>query len=266
MTKNILVIDAGNTNVVFGLYINEKLEKISRYETETFKPNLELLDQFTDGIKVDFITVASVVPPINNDLESVIKDYFSVIKYNFPLDYNQPNYIFITGLTPLGMKYNTEKPELIGADLIANAFSVWNTYKSDCIICDFGTATTIQLVRAEGFYEGVIIMPGLKTSLVCLTKNAVQLKYIELEPPKSVLGTNTKDALLSGIVKGHSHTIDGFINEIKGFARTQSQMQTIFTGGLAEIIAKEVKSNIILDKNLTLDGLFLISKKYIVTK
>ena len=151
-----------------------------------------------------------------------------------------------------------ENPDFIGADLIVDAFIAKEKYKTNCIICDFGTATTIQLVGADGYFYGTVIAPGIKTSADSLFLKTAQLSKIELQTPKSILGTNTKDSLLSGIIYGSIFMIDGIIRQIKKEFNNLENIKVIATGGLAHLVSEDSEEIEIIDENLTLDGLNLI--------
>ena len=267
MEENILVIDIGNTNTVVGIYTNTELLRTWRIlsdKTKTVDDYYSLFINFLSNYQIDYISIASVVPIIGANIEGMIKKYFN-IPYNF-----------VNGNTELGLKYSVEDPSFIGADLIANAFAAWQIYKKNCIIFDFGTATTIQLVGQDGFYYGVSILPGLMTAVDSLIKNAAMLKDVSLETFNNQskyipsLGSNTKDSILSGIILSHIYTIEGFEKRIKEDYSELSDIEIIATGGLAQVVIEQLtlplKQAIHLDKNLTLEGLFLISKKLLVTK
>ncbi len=262
MKKKILAIDIGNTNIVCGIYVdNEDLNSESildtfRISTDRIKTSDEyfvLIKNLSITTEIDFICVSSVVPSVGRTIEHMIQKFFKV------------PYLFINGETVLGLKFPMKDYSFVGADLIVNAFAAWKKYKSNCIICDLGTATTVQLVGSDGTFNGTAILPGLITGAHNLFEKAAQLSNIQLESPKTTLGLTTKDALLSGLIKGHAFALDGFINEIKQIYYTNKPIITIATGGISSLVAEQSKSIEIVDKVLTLDGLFLIAKKLLVT-
>ena len=254
--ENIFVIDIGNTNTVCGLYSNGDLVNSFRLSSDRDRTTDEyyvLFKSLNSEHKIDYIAVSSVVPIIGRTIESVILRY-----YNVP-------YIFVTGNTELGIKYNMTDPSFIGADLVVNAYAAWQKYKENCIICDFGTATTIQLIGSDGTFYGTIIMPGLTTAAYNLFEKAALLTNIQLEAPKELLGLNTRDALLSGIIRGHAFSIEGFVNSIMDNYSELGFITTIATGGVSNLVADHSQRIDIIDKTLTLDGLYLIAKKLLVT-
>ncbi|MCL2062959.1 MAG: type III pantothenate kinase [Candidatus Cloacimonetes bacterium] len=309
MEKNIFVIDIGNTNIVCGLYEGENLLGSWRIESDKTKiaedyyvlftemlssifdnnhadsQNFSLLKLTRDNIlceHIDYFSISSVVPVIGKKIEEMLDKYFL-----------KP-YIFVDGKTKLGIKYLVDDPSCIGADLIANAYAAWHKYQTNCIIIDFGTATTIQMMGADGTFYGTSILPGIVTATNGLLDKAAQLSreifditsYFEMDNDKEqtidisptiplkikeesknnpILGKNTKESLISGIIMGHCLSVEGFINIIKEEYIELQNIQTIITGGIADMMKKQSKMIDICDKNLTLEGLFLIAKKILVT-
>jgi len=256
MNKNILVIDIGNTNVVCGIYHDLVLVNTWRMASLKIRTSDEyyvLIKNLTADFEIDYIAVSSVVPAIGKTIEHMIQKYFKA------------PYLFVDGNTELGLKYLVQDPSFIGSDLIVNAYSAWKKYQTNCIVCDFGTATTIQLVGVDGCFHGTIIMPGMLTGADSLFEKAALLSNIQFESPTVLLGTNTRDALLSGIIKGHAYSIDGFIKELKTDFNHLENIRIIATGGISNLIAEHSEHIEIIDKTLTLDGLSLIINKLLVT-
>lgn len=251
-----MVIDIGNTNIVCGIYINQEMQRVWRISTDHKKTSDEYFSVlFTlaeqSSMNLDVITkvvISSVVPSLTRCFEHLFQRYF-----NCPV-------INVNGYTPLGMTFAVQDPGFIGADLIVNAYSAWQKYQDNCIICDMGTATTIQLVDKKGYFYGTSIIPGVVTGANNLFEKAALLSNIQLEKAQHLLGTNTKDALLSGIVLGHAFLLDRFIYEIKKEWASLGSFKTIATGGISSLIGEHTKHFDIIDKSLTLDGLFKISQ------
>lgn len=248
-----LVIDIGNTHVVTGWYQEGELIQTWRFRSnrgrtaDEFYSLLQPL-QMSEGIRdkvPEAVVVSSVVPELTRVFSHMTQKYLRCPFYS------------INGYTDLGLRYLVSDPGFIGADLIVNAYAAWKKYKSDCIICDMGTATTVQVVTSSGVFMGAIIAPGVTTAASYLFERTAQLSQIEIEAPKVVLGTNTKDALLAGIVTGHAMMMDGFIRRInKEYALTNPTI--IATGGIAPLISAEMDEAPIVDRTLTLEGLYSI--------
>lgn len=246
----LLTIDIGNTNIKYGIYKGKELvasfrvsSRISRTADEYGSVLVNLLDD--RGIKkadVDGIIISSVIPPLNYTICHMCEYFF--------------------GITPLmvgpgiktGLNVKTDNPKEVGADIIVNSVSAFGKYGGPIVVIDFGTATTFDIIDENCSLLGVVIAPGIKTSLEGLVNNTAQLPMIELDAPESVIGKNTKSSMQAGIIFGFSGLVDNIINKIKR-KLNKTDLTVVATGGLGEIIAKEVKSITRVDRTLTLDGL-----------
>ncbi|MEA2095978.1 MAG: type III pantothenate kinase [Candidatus Cloacimonadota bacterium] len=256
--KNInMVVDIGNTHIVMGFYSNTEFLYSWRLNTDKAKTEDEyfaIIKQLADERKlllpqVKKVAISSVVPELTRIFSHLINKY---LKCDVEI---------VNAYSELGLEFPIEDPGFVGSDLVVNAFSAISKYKTNCIICDFGTATTIQLVGKDGLFFGTIIAPGVITSAKNLFDSTALLSNIQLKKPKHLLGTNTTDALLSGIITGNSFMLDGFIKALKKEYKHFSSIKTIATGGIAELICSNSKEIDIIDKNLTLNGLNLICCK-----
>ena len=252
-----MVIDIGNTHIVMGFYSGETIVCSWRLSTDksrtedeyyTIIKNLALENEI-DFNRIKKAVISSVVPELTRLFSHLNQKYIKC-----PLQ-------VVNAYTDLGLKYPVKDPGFIGSDLVVNAFSALKKYKTNCIICDFGTATTIQLVSADGNFRGTIISPGVITSAKNLYESTALLSNIQLQTPETLLGTNTKDALLSGIITGNAIMLDGFIKAIKEQYKNLGKIKTIATGGIAELICRNSKEINVIDKMLTLDGLNMICQQ-----
>jgi len=194
------------------------------------------------------------VPNLTRMWQHMIKKYFKAKVF------------LINAYSPLGLSFIVEDPGFIGADLVVNAFAAWKKYKSTCIVVDLGTATTIQLVTSKGLFLGAVIAPGIMIAATNLFQKASLLSEMELTNPHVILGTNTKDAVLSGIVNGHAYMIEGFVKELVQQYASDEQISCIATGGISDIITPLTPSINTIDKTLTLDGLYLASETLLKQK
>lgn len=256
--KNInMVVDIGNTHTVLGFYSNTELQYSWRINTDKARTEDEyfsVIKQLADNYKlvllhINKVAISSVVPEMTRIFTHLINKYLNCHSE------------IVNAYTDLGLKFAVKDPGFIGSDLVVNAFSALKKYKTNCIICDFGTATTIQLVRKDGLFYGTIIAPGVNTSAKNLFESTALLSQVSLKKPKELLGTNTKDALLSGIITGNSLMLEGFINVLKKKYKQLGDFKTIATGGISELICSDSEAVDIIDKNLTLDGLNYICNK-----
>ena len=122
------------------------------------------------------------------------------------------------------------------------------------IVIDFGTATTFDVITENGELLGVVIAPGIKTSLEGLATKTAQLPMIEIDAPKTVIGKNTRHCMQAGIVFGFAGLVENIVNKIKGELDLE-KITVVATGGMGEVLAKEVSSITLFDRTLTLDGL-----------
>ncbi len=253
--KYVLVIDIGNTHIVMGIYEESELIQSWRFHSDSLKTADEyysLFKSLKESISQNIAhfhncILASVVPELTRIFTHMINKYL------------QCKLVIVNAKTPLGLKFLVPDPSFIGADLVVNAYTAKEKYQTNCIICDFGTATTIQLVGKDGTFYGTVIAPGVMTSASTLFNTAALLSSIELETPKKTIGTSTKEGLLSGIVTGHSLMVDGFIRKIRQEYASLGEIRAIATGGISSLICQECGEIDVIDKTLTLEGLYRIS-------
>jgi len=245
----VLIVDIGNTNIVCAVFYSGEVKDLCRLETDPDCSVESLHQQFLTALprycSIPFVALGSVVPLMTGVLKQMFARYSPARLYE------------INGLSPLGLGYVIENPAVVGADLVANAFAAWQLYQGSSLVVDLGTATTIQLINASGLYAGVVIAPGMKTAAAHLFEKAAQLSEVNLEAPGSILGNNTHDAMLSGIVRGHALMIHAFIDQIsEGYAQW-APYRVILTGGLAGVIQPLMPDDYIYDAQLTLKGFYL---------
>lgn len=255
MNKCIVVVDIGNTHIVMGIYINETLHSAWRFSSDRQKTADEyysIIKSLADeaGIllkEARQIALSSVVPSLTRVFTHLFTRYFTC------------PFVVVSGYLEIGLHYSVPDPGFIGADLIVNAFSAINKYERNCIVCDLGTATTIQLVSVNGDFLGTAIAPGMVTASDNLLEKAAQLSNIQLEKPEKLLGLNTRDALLSGIIQGHAYMIDGFIKDLKEQYSNLAPLYAVATGGISSLVGSCCHQIDVIDRTLTLDGLYNIA-------
>ncbi len=248
----LLVIDAGNTNVVFAVFEGDKLRDQWRISTDARRTSDEYgvwLTQVLEhaGIKRAIIkgaVLASVVPQAIFDLRQLAKRYFNCEL----LVIGDPRLKLNTGV---GVKI--DNPAEVGADRLVNAFAAWKRYNQPLIVIDFGTATTFDVVSKEGNYIGGVIAPGVNLSLDALQKAAAKLPTVAIQKPAKTIGTNTIGAMQSGIYYGYIGLIEGIAGRIK--KEYGQDMKVIATGGLASLYSKATPLIEHLEPDLTIFGL-----------
>jgi type III pantothenate kinase len=248
----LLVIDAGNTNVVFAVFKGADIVGQWRISTDAHRTADEYgvwLTQVLEhaGIDCKKITgsiLASVVPQAIFELRMLVKRYFG----SELLVIGDPRLAIDTGIT-----VKIDNPREVGADRLVNAFAAWKRYKQPLIVVDFGTGTTFDVVNAKGEYVGGVIAPGVNLSLDALHRAAAKLPNIGIAPPEKVIGTNTIGAMQSGIYYGYTGMVEGITSRIKEEAGLK--MKVIATGGLAPLYAKACPVIEQVEPDLTIIGL-----------
>ncbi len=250
---HLLVIDVGNTNTVIGLYDGAELVEHWRVATKaqitTDEFGVLLLSLLAarqiDAASIGHAVCACVVPPLIHATRRVCRRYFDV------------EVRFVNAKLDLGMPVLYDSPSQVGADRIVNAIAAYESIKQACIVVDFGTATTFDVVSDAGEYEGGVIAPGMGISLDALYQRASKLPRVEIVKPDVAVGKNTVASMQSGIVFGYVGLVDGIVQRIID-ERAGEPPVVIATGGLAGLIARESRFIERVERFLTLDGLRLI--------
>jgi type III pantothenate kinase len=160
----------------------------------------------------------------------------------------------------LGLSVKTLRPDAVGADRLVNAVAAHADFPNDhLIVIDFGTATTFDVVAANGDYEGGVIAPGVNLSLEALHQAAAKLPRIAIERPQSVIGNDTIPAMQSGVFWGYVSMIEGMVARIR--AEYGHPMKVVATGGLASLFRNTVGLFEMTDPDLTIRGLGLIFQR-----
>ncbi len=248
----LLVIDVGNTNTVIGVFEGEKLIHDWRIRTvvdhtidEYGMLILSLYKSSRISAKtIRAIIISCVVPPMLNILEPLCEKYFHL----------KP--LIVGPGVKTGMPIFYDNPKEVGADRVVNAVAAYEKYHRDCIIVDFGTATTFDYVSPRGEYMGGCISPGIMISSEALFDRAAKLPRVELSRPKAVVAKDTVSSMQAGILFGYAGLVDGIVGRMK--AEVKSDPIVVATGGLARVVAAEAKSIDVVEEMLTLEGLRII--------
>lgn len=251
----LLVVDVGNTNIVFGVYEKDVLLYDWRIATEKNRTSDEYGLLFEQIFKyhglcpknVEDVIISSVVPTLMHTLSTMSVKYFD----------KEP--IIIGPGIKTGMSIKYDNPKEVGADRIVNAVAGYEKYGGPLIIVDFGTAITFCAISKDGDYLGGVITPGIIISSEALSLRTAKLPKIEISKPDTVIGKTTINSIQSGLVYGYIGLVDYIIERMKDEMKDEGEIKTVVgTGGFSSLIASESKHINEIDKLLTLDGLRII--------
>ncbi len=262
----LLTLDVGNTNTVLGLYRFAPDELITHWRISTLRTQTAdeygvlFLNLFAmrkvEYTEVSAIIISSVVPPLESTLRQVCERYFNL----------KP--MFVEPGIKTGMPILVDNPAELGADRLVNGVAAFAKYGGPCIVVDFGTATTFDVISVKGEYLGGVIAPGLAISAEALFARAARLSRVDVKKPAKVVGTNTVAHIQSGLYYGYISLVDGILermlNETQG--PDSPAPKIIATGGLARLIVDDSRFIDTIDDMLTLDGLRLIYERNRVAK
>jgi type III pantothenate kinase len=251
----LLVVDAGNTNVVFAVHDGSIWRGNWRIRTDAQRTSdeyavwlLALLDRA--GLKRDAVSAAvigTVVPAALYHLRRLCRDWFMI----------EP--LIARASLDWGFEIKVDNPEEVGADRLLNSMAGHRRFGGPLIVVDFGTATTFDVVDRDGAYLGGVIAPGINLSIEALHHAAARLPRIGIGRPQAVIGRSTVPAMQSGIYWGYVGLIEGLAARIK--AEYGAAMKVIATGGLAPLFAEGTLVIERIEPDLTLDGLRLLAER-----
>ena len=249
-----ILIDVGNTNIVFAVSVNKKIKNIKRVDTNK---KIKSINKIISNIIKIYLNlnylknskvaiISSVVPHLNSQIIKILKLYkikVYLLKSKDILPY-------------LKIDYNINE---IGADRIANSLAVINCKIKNSIVIDFGTATTFEVIKNSRFLGG-LIFPGIELSKSILIKKTSLLKNTQISKSKAVVAKTTKKSIQSGFYWGYIFAINGIIKKITKEKKFKPRI--ILTGGLAKIFKNDIKPKPVINSNLTLEGLQVIGSLY----
>ncbi len=251
----LLVVDAGNTNVVFAVHDGTAWRGVWRIATEPQRTSDEyavwLLTLLSfAGLKpgeVNRAVIGTVVPAALYHLRRLCREWFAteplVARSN--LDW--------------GFDIRIDNPAEVGADRLLNTLAAHQSYGGPLIVIDFGTATTFDVVAPDGAYLGGVIAPGINLSIEALHTAAARLPRIGIGRPQAVIGRSTIPAMQSGIYWGYVGLVEGLVTRIR--AEHDEPLKVIATGGLAPMLAEGTTIIERIDPDLTLNGLRLLADR-----
>ena len=251
----LLAIEQGNTNTLFA--VHDGTGWIAQWRTAT--ESTRTADEYAVWLSqllsmrdikmaaLDGCIISSVVPQSIFNLRNLSRRYLSV----------EP--LVIGDNVELGMPVRITKPSEAGADRLVNAIGAHLIYPGDLIIIDSGTATTFDVVAADGAFEGGVIAPGINLSLQALHEAAAMLPRIAIQKPDRVIGKDTVSNMQSGVFWGYVSLIEGMVARMK--AEWAKPMTVIGTGGVASLFEGATDSIDHFDADLTIRGLLEIWRR-----
>jgi pantothenate kinase, type III len=249
----LMTIDVGNTNIALGLMAEKKVLGSFRLTTQTPRTSDEfgicirsLMD--SSGVKaedVDDVIISSVVPKRMYALTASIRKYI------------QKEPLLVGPGMKTGIQLRNDNPREVGADRIVDVTAAHYLFERNCIVVDFGTATTFDYVTKQGVFEYTVIAPGLGISSNALTSQTAKLPEIEIQKPKSILGKNTVAGMQAGVVYGYIGLVEGIIRQMKKELK-DPDCYVVATGGLGKVIATETKEINEYDPDIAYKGMRIL--------
>ena len=247
----LLALDVGNTHTTIGVFRDRQVLRRWRLSTVRDRTVDELgilLRQLCEWASIapddiSGVVVGSVVPPLDASLREAVDTYLHA----------RP--LFVAPGIKSGMPLKVETPLELGADRLCNAVAAFAELGGPCVVVDFGTASTWDVVSAKGEFLGGVIAPGLEIAAEALFSRAAKLPRVELAAPARVIGKGTIDSIQAGLMYGYVGLVEGLT------ARVLAELgggQVVATGGLAQVIARYTKIFDVVDDDLTLKGLNLL--------
>ena len=252
----LLALDVGNTNITIGVFDGDKLSGNFRINTKISRTSDEygtvlkgiLRENGLIPEKINNTIISSVVPAVMHSLTSGVIKYF----------HTQP--LIVEPGVKTGIKIAITNPSQVGSDRIVDAVGAYELYGGPCIVIDYGTATTYDLVGEDGTFLAGVTAPGIRISAKALWQDAAKLPEIEIRKPESILAKDTISSMQSGLVYGQIGQTEYIVKRMKkesGF----DKVGVIATGGLGGMISRETKVIDVYNPDLTLIGMQIIFEK-----
>ncbi len=249
----LLVIDAGNTNIVGGVYQDGKLLDTLRIRTVAGKTEDEygvivraiLADRGRELCDIKRVIISSVVPQLTAAMDKMAKHLFAL----------EP--LILGAAIYKRLPVHVIAADEIGSDLVADALAAWELFHGACLVVDFGTALTFTAVDGTGTICGVSIAPGLGTAAASLASATAQLPTVPLEAPVSAMGKNTVQAIQAGVVLGYTGLVEYMVKRISS---ELCGAKVVATGGLCRVITGLTTVFDLVEPDLTLNGLALMEQ------
>lgn len=248
-----LIINIGNSNVRLGVFDGNECLTSWVANTKNIQKEAGFLDKIEEQYRlyemdakhtIDKIVIGSVVPDLTESIAQRIGDYHGIAP------------ILVNRNSPSAVKHHSNQ---IGTDLYANGVAAHHLYQGNKIILDFGTALTLSCIDTSGVFQGVVIAPGVETSLNALVAQTAQLPEIPIKKPNKVLGKNTLACMQSGVVYGFLSMVEGLID--RTINEVGADCFVVATGGLGHIFSPLTESIQVFDRLHTLKGLRILGQQ-----
>jgi type III pantothenate kinase len=253
----LLAIDVGNTHITVGLFQGKILKQTWRLNTYRHYTADELGIHFlnllaakkVDVTRLNGVCIASVVPSLDAPLREMSRTYL------------RQTPMVVSSQTRLSIKNLYKNPEEVGADRLVNAVAVHALYRKAAIVVDFGTATTLDCVTANGEYLGGAICPGMELAGEWLATHTAKLPRVTFQSaPSKAIGKTTKESLQSGLFWGYISLVEGLLHRLTN--EMGGHPMVIVTGGLSSVIGPHMKDVSKIAPDLTLEGLRIIWEQH----
>lgn len=252
----LFAIDVGNTNITVGLFDGEGLINTFRMTTGISRTSDEYGMLFGDWLSlrdmklsdITAVIIASVVPNVMHSLTSGIIKYLHI------------NPVIVAPGIRTGINVTIPNPKTLGSDRLVDAVAAYEIYGGPVIVIDFGTATTHDLVLADGSFHSGVTSPGIRLAASALWNGAAKLPEIEIRKPDTILAKDTVSSMQAGIFYGYIGQTEYIIRKMKEISGLDN-IKVVATGGLGKLISENTDAIDIYDANLTLQGLRLIYEK-----
>jgi type III pantothenate kinase len=257
----LLTIDVGNSNVSLGLFDGSgdaaRLVRTWRLRTDAHITADELALQLRGLLgplseQVTGVSALSTVPAVLRQMRVMLTRYWA----------EHPHVLVEPGVRT-GVPLLVDNPKEVGTDRVVNCLAAHHLYGSACIVADFGTSTSVDVVSARGEFLGGAIAPGIEIAVDALAARAAALRKVEITRPRSVIGKNTVECLQSGVVFGFVGQVDGIVRRIRAELPEfrGPEVAVIATGGLAPLVFEESETLKHHEPELTLTGLRLVFER-----
>lgn len=241
----LLTADIGNTSITIGLFDDNAIVEEFRLASDKDLSQEEyevLLKTLFKSSKIEGCIIASVVEELNKKFKAAVDEVFKI------------NAILLSSECKTGVKIAIKNPKEAGADRIANACGAFMLYSRPCIVIDFGTATSFDIINEKGEFIGGIIAPGLNLQMKVLNTFTSKLPKIDVAKAEKAIGASTSEAILSGVIRGSACMIDGLVEQCEKELNAKATL--VATGGYSSLISSYLKRPFdFINPTLTIEGL-----------